>query len=227
MKTETQKIIDRYEKRKGDKNVEKNSTKYTHYMRHMKIERESRYATIVQDRFDSLNGIKVLEVGAGTGDNIGIFKELGINHQHIFANELLSDRLAVLRQRHPDINVIDGDALKITEEEGGTFDIVLQATVFTSILDSEFKTKLANKMWSLLKPGGVIIWYDFAFDNPRNKDVKGVKQKEVKQLFDKSKNIVFHRTTLAPPIGRRVSKLYPMFNFFPFLRSHIIAEIYK
>ena len=56
--------------------------------------------------------------------------------------------------------------------EPGSQDIVFQSAVLTSILDDEYKKRLANKMWELLKPGGAILYYDFIYNNPKNPDVK-------------------------------------------------------
>jgi hypothetical protein len=123
-------------------------------------------------------------------------------------------------------NVLPGDALLLEFES--YFDVVFQSTVFTSILDSDFKKKLAVKMFDMVKDDGLVLWYDFKYDNPNNKDVKGVGKNEIKELFPEAKKIIFHNVTLAPPIGRRVGKFYNVVNFlFPFLRTHIISEIYK
>jgi hypothetical protein len=53
-------------------------------------------------------------------------------------------------------------------------DLVLQSTVFSSLLDDAFQQRLADAMWRWLKPGGAVVWYDFTVDNPRNRDVRGV-----------------------------------------------------
>jgi hypothetical protein len=119
--------------------------------------------------------------------------------------------------------VFPGNALDISS--GQNFDIIFQFTVFTSILDEDFRRELAQKMVSLLKTGGLIIWYDFIYNNPSNPDVRGVSRREVIRLF-KDMNIRFHRVTLAPPVGRRVGRLYSVLNrLFPFLRTHVVAEI--
>jgi len=152
---------------------------------------------------------------------------MGFKWENIYANELLSDRFKLLKETFPNIIIHEGDACEIDENLNNSFDIVFQSTVFTSILDSDFKEKLATKMWTLLKQGRFILCYDFAFDNPKNNDVKGIKKREIKKLFKESKKMIFFKTTLAPPIGRRVNKLYPLFNIFPFLRTHIVAVIEK
>jgi hypothetical protein len=51
-----------------------------------------------------------------------------------------------------------------------TLDIVLVSTVFTSILDESFRAQLAKKIWSLVRSGGAVLWYDFIYNNPSNPD---------------------------------------------------------
>ena len=153
-------------------------------------------------------------------------KRFGFAWDNIYANELLDDRVEILVKNLPNSNIYSGDALKL--EFKNYFDVVFQSTVFTSILDFDFKQKLANKMFDMAKDDGLILWYDFKYNNPNNPDVKGVDKSEIKRLFSNSKKIIFHNVTLAPPIGRKVGKFYNLFNaLFPFLRTHIIAEIHK
>lgn len=225
MHNEAQNVIDRYERRKANP-VPVNSGNF-YFSHYIQAERELKYLEIIKSRFSSLDEVRLLEIGAGIGANLYFFKRIGLSWEHIHANELLSDRYLILKETFPGIHTYEGDACEMDESLNNSFDIVFQSTVFTSILDAEFKQKLADKMWALLKPNGIILWYDFAFDNPANKDVKGIKRKEIKELFKASKNSTFSKATLAPPIGRRVKRLYPFFNLFPFLRTHLIGVIEK
>lgn len=105
---------------------------------------------------------------------------------------------------------------------------MFQSTVFTSILNEDFRKALANKMFEMLKPGGIILSYDFTYNNPNNKDVRKLTKKEIKKLFPNHKGIQFKKVTLAPPVARRVGKFYDLLNFlFPMLRTHLIAVIKK
>ncbi len=224
--SEIDKIKSRYEKRKTDSDVIAHSGNF--YFNHFaQAERELEYLRILYKNFTDFDKLKLLEIGAGGGGNIYFFQKNGFSNSNIYANELLSDRLEILSNKFSGIHILSGDATLLQEAQYPTFDIVFQSTVFTSILDAGFKQKLAAKMWSLTKPDGMVLWYDFAFDNPSNKDVKGIKKEEIRQLFPNAKKIDFRKVTLAPPLGRRVKKLYPFFNLFPFLRTHLIAEIKK
>ncbi len=168
------------------------------------------------------NGVSVLEIGAGQGHNVALLRKCGF--EDIVLNELLPERVAHAKKNFPELKIHSGNAMSI--DFGRTFDCVFQSTVFTSVLSDEERVKLAEKMWDLLNPGGVILWYDFVYNNPKNSDVRKVSVKEVKKLFPKSSRCDIRRVTLAPPIGRRVGKLYPLFNL-PFLRSHILAVFHK
>ncbi len=223
--SEVDNIIRRYERRETNvlNQVDIESDKFEIYKNK---EREFYYAKILHNLFgSSLSDCSVLEIGAGEGKNISFFKQIGIPSKNIWANEIISGRIKKLKKAHPDIHLLKGNALDI--QETGPFDIIMQSLVFTSILDQSFRNELANKIFELLKPNGLILWYDFVYNNPKNPDVKKVSRKEIRSLFPNA-SISFYRVTLAPPIGRRIGKLYNIINFIaPFLRTHIIAVIKK
>ena len=82
-------------------------------------------------------------------------------------------------------------------------------------------------MFDMTRNSGIILWYDFRYDNPHNADVRGISKKEVKCLFPDAKKIFFFDVTLAPPLGRRVGRLYGILNSLWFLRTHVVAVVYK
>lgn len=221
---ETERIKKHYNDYTNNLTVDKHST-YAVYNNHIIKERLNLFEQIITSQFKNINNIKFIEIGAGAGSNIPFFMSLGIKDENIFANELVEDRSKELMTNFPNIHIVPGDALQLNM--GNTFDIVLQSTVFTSILDSDFKKKLAENLLTMVKPGGIVLWYDFMFDNPKNKSVKGINKKEIKTLFSDSKKIDFYKVTLAPPIGRRFQKLYSFLNSFSFLRTHVVAVIHK
>jgi len=222
---EIENIKNRYEERKKKLQPPVKGEFYFNWY-HL-FEKELILARILYDKFgNDFSKLKLMEVGAGTGNNLYFFTRLGFDRKHIWANELLDDRFEILRSKFPSIHFRSGDATQLKYID--KFDVLLQSVVFTSILDDRFKQALAHTMYRMTKPGGLILWYDFMYNNPRNKDVKGIGKKEVRKLFPDVKSIKFTKLTLAPPVGRRVFKLYNFINFvFPFLRTHVIAEIYK
>jgi hypothetical protein len=166
----------------------------------------------------------ILEVGSGQGNNVPMLRGCGFSEDRIFLNELLVDRVAAARKQYPMVHLYAGNALETNFDR--TFDFVFQSTVFTSILDAADRQRLADKMWSLVTPGGYILWYDFIFSNPSNPDVRKVSFGELKRLFPDAVITAKQKITLAPPIGRRVGRLYPFFNL-PFLRTHLLVLMQK
>ena len=83
----------------------------------------------------------------------------------------------------------------------GKFDLLLQSTVLTSILDQGIKKNVADEMIRVLAPKGAILWYDFRYDNPRNPDVRGIGRKEIQGLFPHCR-IRMQKTILLPPLAR-------------------------
>ncbi len=147
---------------------------------------------------------RVLEVGCGGGANLIDLIRLGSQPQDLVGNDLLDEALLRVRTLPPAVGLILGDASSLPMEEG-SFDIVLQSTVFTSILEQNFQEKLANRMWTLLRPDGEILWLDFIWNNPKNPDVRGVPVKRIRQLFPRGLMLRWS-VTLAPPIARRLCK---------------------
>ncbi len=198
---------------------------------HARQERERALAALLSLHVHQpLAELDVLEVGCGGGDNLLELIRLGCDPARLFGNELLPERAAAARLRLPaSVAVHEGDAMQMPLP-AGSFDLVLQYTVFSSILDDAFQAQLAARMWQWLRPGGAIVWYDFTVNNPRNADVRGVPLARLRALFPQGR-VDARRITLAPPIARRVVRLHPqacgLFNTLPLLRTHSLAWIAK
>src|SRR2546429_9525689 len=80
-----------------------------------------------------------------------------------------------------------------------TFDLVVQSTVLTSVLDAIMKQQMASEMLRVVKDDGFILWYDYHVNNPWNPDVRGIKRREISQLFPGCW-IKLQPITLVPPL---------------------------
>ena len=174
--------------------------------------------------------LRLLEVGCGSGSNLTKLLALGFNPDNLVANELLPERVSQARRNLPaGTTVLPGDATALELPAGG-FDIVYCSLVFSSILDDAFQERLASAMWKWVAPGGAVLWYDFIYNNPSNKDVRGVPVRRIRELFPDAQAAV-RRVTLAPPISRRVCRAwggaYGLFNALPLLRSHVLCWLAK
>lgn len=169
---------------------------------------------------------RATEVGCGAGGNLLDLLRLGLLPAHLSGIELLPERLATARAALPEgVRLLAGDAGD-ADIAPASQDLVLQSTVFSSILDRALQQRVADAMWRWLKPGGAIVWYDFTFNNPRNPDVRGVPLKRVRELFPQG-HFTARRVTLAPPLARALPSAYALFNLVPWLRTHRLVLIDK
>jgi hypothetical protein len=60
---------------------------------------------------------------------------------------------------------------------------------------------MASEMLRVVKPDGLIIWYDYYVNNPWNTDVRGVNKREIHRLFPGCR-VELRRITLVPPLAR-------------------------
>lgn len=174
--------------------------------------------------------LRAVEVGCGAGGNLLELIQLGFEPAHLQGLELLPDRLAQARERLPAAVALHGGDATVAPIAPASQDLVLVATVFSSILDDGVQVRLAQAMGSWLRPGGAVLWYDFTVNNPRNPDVRGVPLARVRQLFPGA-TIDARRVTLAPPLARSLCRLhpllYPVVSAVPLLRTHRLAWIEK
>lgn len=177
-----------------------------------------------------LTAIDILEVGCGHGANLLEWLQFGADPSRLVGNELLPGRLSEARRRLPaTVRLLAGDATLLSLPSA-SFDIVHQSTVFSSLLDDEFQQRLAAHMWDWVRPGGGVLWYDMAVNNPRNPDVRGVPLARMRTLFPGGR-IHARRISLAPPLARAVCRVHPslytLFDLLPPLRTHLMAWIAK
>lgn len=169
------------------------------------------------------------EVGCGAGGNLLDLLRLGLLPAHLTGVELLPERLTAARTALPEgVRLLAGDAAT-ADIAPASQDLVLQSTVFSSILDDALQQRVADAMWRWVRPGGAVVWYDFTVNNPRNPDVRGVPLKRVRALFPAcpAERFTARRVTLAPPLARALPAAYGLLNLVPWLRTHRLVLIEK
>jgi SAM-dependent methyltransferase len=170
--------------------------------------------------------LRVLDVGCGAGWWLRTLLRWGARPEHLAGIDLQPEPLAAAREVHPQAAVLRAaaDALPFRD---GTFDIVSQFTVFSSILDAGMRRRAARELLRVLRPGGVGLWYDFTV-NPRNPDTRGIGRRDLAALFPGCPLRV-RRVTLAPPLARLVvphaRPVAELLEALPFLRTHLLATI--
>jgi ubiquinone/menaquinone biosynthesis C-methylase UbiE len=145
---------------------------------------------------------RILEVGCGNGNVLMDWHQHGAQEEQLFGADLLPDRLQQAHASYPLFPLVcsDGQHLPFYPQ---SFDLAMQFTAFSSILDNQIRKNVAAEMRRVVKLGGLVIWYDFWL-NPTNPQTRGIRPAEIKGLFPGCR-YEFHRITLAPPITRRLA----------------------
>jgi ubiquinone/menaquinone biosynthesis C-methylase UbiE len=132
------------------------------------------------------------------------FHSLDVPEKHLYGIDLLSDRLQQAHTDYPLFPLACCDAQQLPFP-ADLFEIVLQFTALSSILDDNIKKNVAAEMCRVAKPDGLIIWYDFWL-NPTNPQTRGIRPAEIRRLFPNCK-YQFYRVTLAPPLTRKLAPI--------------------
>jgi ubiquinone/menaquinone biosynthesis C-methylase UbiE len=171
--------------------------------------------------------LDILDVGCGRGNWLQQLACWGADPERLCGIELKPDRASAARRKLSAADIRQGSATSLPWADG-SFDIVMQLVVFTSILDVEMRQQVAREMMRVLKPSGRGIWYDFRINNPRNPNVRGVGLKEIRSLFPGCR-VEAKAVALAPPIAEVLAPLSWTLahaaESLPFLRTHLLATI--
>jgi ubiquinone/menaquinone biosynthesis C-methylase UbiE len=174
-----------------------------------------------------LENRSVADIGCGSGRWLLEFAQWEASGLH--GIELDPGRLQRAKERLPSADLQTGDARHLPWADN-SFDLVSHFTVFSSILNDSVRKQIAAEMLRVAKPGGVVLWYDFRVNNPRNPNVRGVTAREIRELFPGC-DIRLRSVTLAPPLARAVVPVSwiaaLLLEKLPFLRTHYLGIIRK
>ena len=176
--------------------------------------------------FLDLSQRRILEMGCGSGGVLGEYLAFGAATCNLFGVDLLPDRLSQAHHWHSGLNLANADGQSLPFPSH-TFDLVLQYTALSSILNPDLRRRICAEMLRTLKPDGLILSYDFWL-NPTNPQTHGIRPAEIMRLFPNCK-YEFHRITLAPPITRKLAAVsWGLCQFLESLKvfnTHYLAAI--
>lgn len=211
---ETRRVTRVYEGRQGDHDL------YARHRPEVILQRAtllSAFSRALREAgFLPLKDRRILEVGCGRGEWLAELEAMGAERKNLAGIDLFVPVLELARARlaerrsatgellAPGAEIVHGNAAALPWPDA-TFELVYQVTMFTSILDPEVRRAAAREMLRVTKPGGVLLWYDFIYDNPKNPNVRGLSPRAVRALFPGC-SAQFRRLTLAPPLHRRLAR---------------------
>jgi SAM-dependent methyltransferase len=176
--------------------------------------------------FEPLGQTRVLDLGCGDGSLLRRFVEWGADPGRLAGIDVRQDAIDRARALCSALDLRVGTGTAVPWPDG-SFELICQHTVFTSILDPAIRQAVASEMRRVLTPDGAVLWYDFMYDNPRNPDVRGVGKGEIARLFP-GFELDLIRITLAPPLARLMPGpllpvCYPVLAALPLLRTHYLG----
>ena len=170
---------------------------------------------------------RILELGCAEGSFLRSLLSYGADPSRLEGIDI--DAAAVDRARAalPELRLSVADATALPQSDGA-FALAFAFTFFTSVLDAEARRRCAAEALRVLRPGGMLVIYDFWL-NPLNSRVRPLRAGELRALFA-PRPVEIERVTLAPPVvralrGRRV--LCAPLERLPFLRTHLLAVVVK
>ncbi len=174
-------------------------------------------------------GMDVLEIGCGPGDVLELMKEIGAREERLTGVDLREGaiRQAAARLPRATLRVENAERLPFAD---ASFDAVLLFTVLSSVLNGESQEAIAAEAARVLRPGGVVVWYEMRLPNPWNRHVRPVSRRDVARLFPGLEPDL-SGATLVPQLARMLGPLtgamFPLLHAFPVLRSHWLGLLRK
>lgn len=117
--------------------------------------------TPIKGFIDSLTNknLKILVPGAGNGYEFEYLIQLGFSNSYVI--DIATTPLQNIKARLPEVpdsNIIHGDFF----DHAGEYDLIIEQTFFCA-LNPALRQQYAEKMYSLLKPGGKLVGLLFNF----------------------------------------------------------------
>ena len=183
--------------------------------------------TLRRSGLSSVRDLDILDVGCGSGVDLQRFAIWGADTTRMAGIDLMDDRIAAAKVRVPAADLHVGSAHDLPFRQG-SFDLVIQFTLFSSIMNAEVRRAAAAEMVRVMRPGGRILWYDIRVVPRPTPNIHPIDERELEALFPGCE-IDGHPSTLRWSILRRTvptsRQLGIALQRIPRLNSHLLAAI--
>jgi len=192
--------------------------------RYLIAQRERATLGLLGDHGVALGGRDILEVGCGHGAELVRLIAWGAEARRLAGIDLLADRIVKARERLPDADLRVADVRSLPFDDA-SFDLVMQVTLFSSIVGTPNRDRAAAEMRRVLRPGGYILWCDMWVVRP-DRPLAAMPEKEIRRLFPGCQADI-RRAVLNPLLARQIAKPLPwlcdLLTRFPALRAYNLA----
>ena len=181
---------------------------------------------------DDLTKLEILDIGCGTGSWLRMLLEWDADKNRLHGIDLLEDKIKSAKVLSPcDIDFKVNSNWQIPYQDN-TMDLCAASTVFSSILEDTYATRLAHEIKRVTKKSGWIMIFDFAISDPKNPNTTGISTKKIQALFSGFSLLHTYRLILAPPILRRLPRSLLWIGLlletiFPFLCTHRLYLLHR
>lgn len=175
----------------------------------------------------------VLDVGCGGGSSLIQFLSYGFPASALHGIDIVPERIEEARKRLPGVVLTCGDASKL-DYAAGSFDLVLESTMFVQLTDEHLARDIAAEMIRVTRPGHYIMLIDWRYRG-RFVEYRALSDRRVRRLFNVGKDTRLHsrkRGALVPPLGRFISHRVPQLyfvvqSFLPFAVGQVTTVLQK
>jgi SAM-dependent methyltransferase len=184
-------------------------------------------------------GWRVLEVGVGGGGLLPWLRDEGGVPEALLAGiDLSTDRIEHARAALPQADLRAGSAAELPWPSA-SFEVVVASTLFSSVLDSALRSRIAAECVRVLVPGGAVIWYDMRddfllaglFRRVAKPAEDWIGRREIARLFPACR-VDLAPATLFLPLAAPLVRVSPGLariaeDVLPFLCGHWIGLVVK
>src|SRR5262249_53313029 len=174
-------------------------------------------------------GARLLDLGAGSGEDCDRFRQFGFRPERIVALDLLQEYVRSARSSHAWLAALQADGALLPFRDG-SFDVVHQSTMLSSVLDRDRRARILHEVRRVLAPGGLFVSYDTRYPNPWNRNTRPVLSSELCAAFPGCR--VRARSITPIPqlmrfLGSFAGPMWRVIERVPPLRSHLLAVVRK
>ncbi|HYN68589.1 MAG TPA: class I SAM-dependent methyltransferase [Candidatus Eisenbacteria bacterium] len=148
--------------------------------RRLNAERLEQMAALIRTAAPPPDG-RILDVGCGAGYDLSRWVEAGWASERLAGVDLSAKRVERARQALPTVDIRHNNGTELPYADDG-FDVATAVTVFSSILERALRRTLFAEMQRVVRPGGLVIVYDFVIRKPTNSNVRGLSLKALGEL---------------------------------------------
>jgi ubiquinone/menaquinone biosynthesis C-methylase UbiE len=163
----------------------------------------------------------ILDVGCGTGWWLRKLVEAEVAPERLHGIDIQPERVAAAREAVPGAEIDVGDARRLPFPDG-TFAVVLQLTVLSSLGSHEAIREALGEGMRVLAPGGLLLVYEPRVPNPLNRHTLLLKDSDLDAVGIGSREEL--SLTLLPALARRLGSRtqarYERLARLRFLRTH-------